>query len=103
MDNPTVMQSMRREFGEKYYWVQLLFCFLHVLNTIIGKISSFSEVKPIITKSARIVSFFNSSHYWGGQLREEAKKDNATQKLTTKTETWWYSLIQQCLSILSHK
>lgn len=60
-------------------------------------------MKPIISKSARIVSYFNSSHYWGGQLDQEAKKLKISRTLKTNTETRWYAMILQGLSIEGYR
>lgn len=38
------------------------------MNTAIGKITSHATMKPVVKANTQIVSFFNSSHYWGGQL-----------------------------------
>ena len=73
------------------------------MNTIIGKICAFPAMKATITKSARIVTYFNSSHYWGGQLESIAATQNVTHSLKTNTETQWYSLILQALSLQSHR
>lgn len=54
----------------------MLTCFLHSMNTIIGKICTFLEMKAVIAKNVQIVSFFNHSHYWGGQLKSVAKEMN---------------------------
>ncbi|KAG2040859.1 hypothetical protein BDR03DRAFT_932489 [Suillus americanus] len=67
-DNPTVMQYYRRKLQEVFPWILPFACFLHSLNTLIGDIMSFPQMKKIVTKMTRVVTFFNSSHYWGGQL-----------------------------------
>ncbi|KAJ7602520.1 ribonuclease H-like domain-containing protein [Mycena rosella] len=102
-DNPSVMQSFRRKFQARFPWVLVFACFLHGLNTIIGKIVAFPGIKKIITATATIVTFFNSSHYWGGQLEEEAKAFKVGRSLKSRTESRWYSLILQALSAVSHK
>ncbi|KAF8219774.1 hypothetical protein L208DRAFT_1337880, partial [Tricholoma matsutake] len=56
---------------------QTFACFLHQLSTLIGEIKlsgNYLAIKKIVTKSMHVVTFFNGSHYWGGQLKEEAKK-----------------------------
>ncbi|KAF7364213.1 DUF659 domain-containing protein [Mycena sanguinolenta] len=55
-DNPTTMQSFRWKFQNKFFWI-LTF---------------------IITKANRSVTFFNGSHYWGGQLKDEAQRFKIT-------------------------
>ncbi|KAN0101263.1 hypothetical protein V8E55_001247 [Tylopilus felleus] len=102
-DNLTVMQVFRRKFQAKFYWVLTFPCFLHGLNTIIGEICSFPWMKQNIAKSTRVVTFFNSSHYWGGQLKEEATRQKVTRTLKQNCESRWYALILQILSILDHR
>ena len=72
-DNPTVMQAFCRKFQVKFPWVLAFPCFLHQLNTIIGKITAHPSMKNVTKMNTCIVNFFNSSHYWGGQLVEIAK------------------------------
>ncbi|KAI0082441.1 hypothetical protein K474DRAFT_1694307 [Panus rudis PR-1116 ss-1] len=101
-DDPTVMQSFRRKFQATHWWVLVFWCFLHKLNTIIGHILDHPEAKVIISQASRIVSFFNGSHFWGGQLKSAAANDNVKQKLRTHTESRWYSLIILCLIVLEY-
>jgi hypothetical protein len=70
---------------------------------MIGKMVAYAPIKKFITATATIVSFFNTSHYWGGQLEEEAKAFNIGRSLKTRTESRWYSLILQCLSVVAHR
>ncbi|KAJ7763164.1 hypothetical protein DFH07DRAFT_770895 [Mycena maculata] len=81
--NPTTMQSFRRLFQEKYFWILTFTCFLHSLNTLIGDICV--------------------SHYWGGQLQAEAKHLAVTRGLKKNCETRWYALILLCLSVICHQ
>lgn len=69
------------------------------MNNIIGEICAHPWMKHIVTRATRIVTFFNNSHYWGGQLKEQAKKDNVKRTLKKNCETQWYALILQALSI----
>jgi hypothetical protein len=57
-------------------------------------------MKSTLKKNAHIVTFFNSSHYWGGQLKALAKSLNVTRGLVDNSETRWYTVILQALSIL---
>ncbi|KAG2345981.1 hypothetical protein BDR05DRAFT_929884 [Suillus weaverae] len=102
-DNPTVMQSFRRKFQESYFWVLTFPCFLHSLNTLIGEICSFPLMKQTVSKSTRIVNFFNSSHYWGGQLNGEAKKQGINRKMKQNCESRFYALILQSMSVLAYR
>ena len=82
---------------------QTLPCFLHKLTTIIGKISAYPTMKPVISQTAQIVSFFDGSHYWGGQLDQEARLMNINHTMKTHTESRWYSLILQGLSVTNYQ
>ena len=73
------------------------------MNTIIGKITSFPLMKETISKSTRIVTFFSNSHYWGGQLNKLAQEHGITQKMKSYSETRWYSMIVQALSIETYR
>ena len=66
---------------------QILPCFLHGLNTIIGKITAYPAIKQLIFQTACIVSFFNGSHYWGGQLDDAARGMNISRSMKTNTES----------------
>ncbi|KAF8232220.1 hypothetical protein L208DRAFT_1273281 [Tricholoma matsutake] len=101
-DNPTVMQAYRRKFQVSYYWILTFACFLHGLNMIIGEIVAYPEMKKIVTKSMKIITFFSSSHYWGGQLKNEAQKAKINHGLKKNRETHWYVLILMALSVKSH-
>ncbi|KAF6759090.1 ribonuclease H-like domain-containing protein [Ephemerocybe angulata] len=102
-DNPTVMISTRRDLQNTFWWILTFPCFLHLMNTCIGEICTYPEMKTVVTKAVRVVTFFNSSHYWGGQLKEEAAKRGITRGLKGKTDTRFYSLSLMALSILANK
>ncbi|KAH7920574.1 hypothetical protein BV22DRAFT_1107611 [Leucogyrophana mollusca] len=102
-DNPTVMQAFRRKFQEKFFWVLTFACFLHQLNTMIGDICSYPPMKAIISQTTRIVNFFNNSHYWGGQVNDEAKSQNIKRKMKQNCESRWYALILQGLSVQAYR
>jgi len=76
---------------------------MHGINTIIGKVVAYPRIKDAITKNSRIVTFFNASHYWGGQLDLAATKKGVTRGLKTNTESRFYALILQALSVKEHK
>ncbi|KAJ7801203.1 ribonuclease H-like domain-containing protein [Mycena olivaceomarginata] len=102
-DNPTTMQSFRRKFQQKLFWIIPLACFLHSLNTLVGEICSYPVMKKIISKANQCVTFFNGSHYWGGQLKEEAKRLKITRGLKKNYESRWYALILLCVSVTIHR
>lgn len=123
-DNPTTMISVRKKFEAKYTWVlvsihilsrldsrvltclsngQTYPCFLHLLNTLIGKIVNFREVKAIIKANTRLVTFFNRSHYWSGILIEVARKHGIKRGLHINTESRWYAMILMLLSCQSFR
>ncbi|KAJ7666864.1 ribonuclease H-like domain-containing protein [Mycena polygramma] len=101
-DNPTTMQSFRRKFQNKFFWVLTFACFLHSLNTVVGEICAYPLIKAIVTKANRAVTFFNGSHYWGGQLKVEAKRLNISRGLKKNCESRWYALVLLCISVASH-
>ncbi|KAI5982193.1 ribonuclease H-like domain-containing protein [Pisolithus albus] len=78
-------------------------CFLHGVNTMIGEICSFPWMKWNIAKATKVVTFFNNSHYWGGQLKDQATKDNITRTLKQNCESRWYALILQAISVSEHR
>ncbi|KAK7051930.1 DUF659 domain-containing protein [Favolaschia claudopus] len=102
-DNPTTMQSFRRLFQQQFFWVLTLACFLHSVNTLLGEICAYPLIKKIISKANRTSTFFNGSHYWGGQLKIEAKRLHVTRTLRTNCKSRWYALILLCLCVACHR
>lgn len=70
---------------------------------MIGEITSFPAMKRVISQATKIVSFFNNSHYWGGQLSDEAKRDKITRKMKQNCESRWYALMLQAMSVLTYR
>ncbi|OCH90412.1 hypothetical protein OBBRIDRAFT_730789 [Obba rivulosa] len=109
--NPTVMQSFCSKFQDKFYWVlvsslrcrQTFPCFLHGINTIISEICSYPFMKKVVASVTRIVTFFNSSHYWGGQRKEMVKTQGITTSLKQNCKSRWYALTLMTLSVLQHR
>lgn len=60
-------------------------------------------MKEASRKNTRLVSFFNSSHYWGGQLEEVAKELGVKRGLEISTESQWYALVLMFLSIQQYQ
>jgi hypothetical protein len=60
-------------------------------------------MKRVISRTARIVSFFNGSHYWGGQLDDAVRLMNILRSMKTNTEFRWSSLILQALSVSGYR
>ncbi|KAF8230598.1 hypothetical protein L208DRAFT_1281230, partial [Tricholoma matsutake] len=73
-------------------------CFIHGINTIVGKIVAYPAMKTTIPKKTCIISFFRSSHYWGGQLDDVAKTKKITHALKTNMESHFYALVLQAMS-----
>ncbi|KAJ7605724.1 hypothetical protein FB45DRAFT_722570, partial [Roridomyces roridus] len=94
-DNPNVMKSFQRDFA--------LACWAHQLNTLAGEICHYPEAKAALTKGNRIVTFFNSSHYWGGQLKAAALAEKITRGLKKNCESRWYAIILLSLSVEAHQ
>jgi hypothetical protein len=59
-------------------------------------------MKKTVSQANRTVTFFNGSHYWGGQLKDEAKRLKVTRGLKKNCESRWYALILLCLSVAIH-
>lgn len=61
-------------------------------------------MKNVTKMNTRIVNFFNSSHYWGGQLVEIAKgqAEPVTRGLQINTESRWYALILMFQSVIEY-
>lgn len=68
-----------------------------------GETVSYPRIKKIITLNSWIVPFFNSLHYWGGQLEIITRENKVTCGLKTNTESCFYVLILQALSVWDHK
>ncbi|KAG6835164.1 hypothetical protein H0H93_004321, partial [Arthromyces matolae] len=104
-DNPRTMQAFRRKWTstDTNLHVIPLACFIHGINTITGKIVAYPAMKAVVSKNTCVVSFFLSLHYWGSQLETIATKKKITQKLKTNTESQFYVLILQALSVRNHK
>ncbi|KAE9397467.1 hypothetical protein BT96DRAFT_860176, partial [Gymnopus androsaceus JB14] len=102
-DNPAIMRSFRKLFVRQYWWILDFACFLHTANTAVGEICAFPTIKKVISAANKVVTFFDSSHYWGGQLVEEAKKINITRKLKKNCESRWYAITLLANSVREHR
>jgi hypothetical protein len=60
-------------------------------------------MKKVVAKATRVVTFFNSSHFWGGQLKAEAKALNITRTLKKNFETRFYALSLQGQSVIGNQ
>ncbi|KAF7354485.1 DUF659 domain-containing protein [Mycena venus] len=97
------MQSFRRQFQQKFFWVLTFACFIHSLNTAVGEIFAYPLIKSIITKANRTVTLFNGSHYWGGQLKAEAERLHMSRGLKKNGESRCYALILLCVSVAYYR
>ena len=70
---------------------------------MIGDMASYSTMKKNITRTTRVVSFFNGSHYWGGQLKQIAAKEGITRSMKQNCESRWYALGLQAVSVQAYK
>ncbi|KAJ7208281.1 ribonuclease H-like domain-containing protein [Mycena pura] len=102
-DNPNVMKAFRREFVTKYKWIIPLACWAHQNNTLVGEICRFPAAKSALQRANRVVTFFNSSHYWGGQLKLIAIAEKVTRGLKKNCESRWYAVILLASSVSSHQ
>ncbi|KAG2062427.1 hypothetical protein BDR04DRAFT_1123947, partial [Suillus decipiens] len=82
-------------FQESYFWVLLKHP--HWQDMLIP------TDEQIMSKSTRIVNFFNSSHYWGGQLNGEAKKQGINRKMKQNCKSRFYALVLQSMSVLAYR
>ncbi|KAF8989581.1 hypothetical protein BDQ17DRAFT_1393275 [Cyathus striatus] len=80
-DNLTTMQAFHCKWTVEYSWILQLPCIMHGINTIMGK---------LISKNVKI-------------LEELAKEYNVTQGLRKNTETRFYAIILQAISLQEHK
>ncbi|EIN03308.1 hypothetical protein PUNSTDRAFT_31961, partial [Punctularia strigosozonata HHB-11173 SS5] len=102
-DNPTTMRAFRRKWETAHPHLLTIPCFMHGINTIIGKVVAYPAMKRIASQNARIVSFFNSSHYWGGQVDMLAHETGVKRSMKTNTESRFYALVLQCMSTRDHR
>ncbi|KAJ7069348.1 ribonuclease H-like domain-containing protein [Mycena amicta] len=102
-DNPNVMKVFRNLLEKSYPWLITLACWAHQLNTLIGEICRFPAAKAAFLKGNRVVTFFNGSHYWGGQLKIAALAEEITRGLKKDCASRWYALIVLLLSVDAHK
>lgn len=78
-------------------------CWAHQSNTLAGEICRYAPAKAAIQKANRVVTFFNGSHYWGGQLKAAARAEKITRGLKKNCESRWYALILLVMSISAHQ
>ncbi|KAF7290222.1 DUF659 domain-containing protein [Mycena indigotica] len=102
-DNPNVMKCFRKMLEKEFPWLITLACWAHGLNTLIGEICRYADAKREIKRANRVVTFFNGSHYWGGQLKTTAAAEGVNRGLKKNCESRWYALILLLRSILSHR
>ena len=83
----------RRQLRVEYPNKVFIPCMAHQINLIVEDIFKESESYKITSKNAvRIVSYFHSSSYFMGLLRNEQKLYyNQTISLATLNETYWNS------------
>lgn len=60
-------------------------------------------MKEVARKNTRLVSFFNNSHFWGGQLEDIAKELGIRRGLEINTESRWYALVLMFLSVQTYQ
>ncbi|KAI5822122.1 hypothetical protein K523DRAFT_257477 [Schizophyllum commune Tattone D] len=102
-DNPTVMQSFRCKMEDQYFWMLTVTCFLHGVDKIIGEICTYPRMKDLIAKANKVVTFFNGSHYWGGQLKDIAIAEKVTRELKINCKSRWYAIVLLAMSVQSHR
>ncbi|CDO76419.1 hypothetical protein BN946_scf184925.g6 [Trametes cinnabarina] len=75
---------------------------LHTLFVWLTVVLLAFQIQSSSSINVKIVSFFNSSHYWGGQLDIIRVQLKLKSKLKMHTTTRWYSLILQAMSVQKH-
>lgn len=117
-DDPTMMRKTRRRWEETYPFAvvralqlhpmvmvltdassQTFACVLHLSNTGVGHVCAHPSLKEVISHNIKIVTFFRSSHYWGGQLLMVAEGLGVSEQLQTHSDSRWYTLVLQAMSI----
>ncbi|CAB4395944.1 unnamed protein product [Rhizophagus irregularis] len=85
--------AARRQLRVEYPSKVFIPCMAHQMNLVVGDIFKESESYKVVSKNAvRIVSYFHSSPYFTGLLRNEQKSIyNQTISLITPGETRWNS------------
>ncbi|KAF9001179.1 hypothetical protein BDQ17DRAFT_1391105 [Cyathus striatus] len=80
-NNPTTMQAFccKWTVDRNFTWILPLPCFMHGINTVIGKILNFPPIKQLIAKNVKII------------------------RLKKNVETQFYAVILQAISIQEHK
>ena len=80
---------MRVEYSNKVFLPYMA----HQMNLIVGEIFKESDIyQQISIKAVKIVSYFHSSVYFTGLLRNEQKSlYGKTIALATPGKTWWNS------------
>lgn len=81
----------------------MLACWVHQLNMLIGEICRYAAAKAAFGKANRVVTFFNGSHYWGGQLKIAALAEEITRGLKKDCASRWYALILLLRSVDAHE
>ena len=100
-DSPSTMVKFRHDLRiiDKFTWILDFPCCLHVLSNLIKDLCKNDQISSIVSGCSKIVSFFNSSHYWLEESRKWMKVENVKKSLRTLCRTRWYSLSQVCLSV----
>ena len=63
----------------------------------------FPKIKSAIQRGNRVVTFFNGSHYWGGQLKAVALAEKIIRGLKKNCESRWYAIILLAMSVEAHQ
>lgn len=99
-DSPTTMVAVRRQIQEQVPNIIPIRCCLHHFNLVAKDIAKLRFPKNIIKKNSRLVTFFNSSHYWKSYMKDWMKTQvDIHLYLQPMCETRWYSLMLVCLGV----
>jgi hypothetical protein len=60
-------------------------------------------MRKLLKQNARLVSFFQNSHFWSGQLEAISKENHITRKMVTHGDTRWFTQSKQAMSVQDHR
>lgn len=105
-DNGPEFKKARKilEMKSEYQHIIFLPCFAHQVNLIMGYLFKSTQFKNVLTKSNKILSYFNMSSQKSHLLSETQKKlYKKKEKLITPCSTRWNSFYDSFSSLERNK
>ena len=68
-DGASDMTNLRSNIESLFPWMSTMWCICHVCNCILAAIGSIDEVKELIEKGKKIVTWFNETHFLSSLFR----------------------------------